>query len=172
MIEIDILLKATALAAFGLAATSCMGRAPASTRHLWLAATFGALALLPLAALTVPSVDVVVPADAGLLVLADGVEQQLELVGEVVVHDAVAELGVVGDLAEAGAGVAALTEGAQCGLGELVAPLVVLVGGRASRLLGGNHRSSSLLGWASLYGRNAEVLTIDQTFLDECPEKS
>ena len=48
-------------------------------------------------------------------------------------HDAVAELRVVGDLAQAGAGVAELAERLQGRLGELVAALVVLVGRRAAR---------------------------------------
>ena len=52
-------------------------------------------------------------------------------------HDAVAELGVVGDLAQARARVAELAERAQGRLGELVAALVELVGGCAASRLGG-----------------------------------
>jgi hypothetical protein len=56
------------------------------------------------------------------------------LVLEVVVDDAVAEVGVVGDLAKARPCVTQLAERLERRLGEGAAPLVVLVGGRlASR---------------------------------------
>ena len=52
---------------------------------------------------------------------------QVDLVGEVVVQDAVRVLGVLRDLAQAGAGVAQLGQGLQGGRGELVAALGELV---------------------------------------------
>jgi beta-lactamase regulating signal transducer with metallopeptidase domain len=58
---LDMLLKATAILALGLAASRVAARARASVRHLILAATFGALVALPLAALVVPRVTVLVP---------------------------------------------------------------------------------------------------------------
>jgi len=60
----DILIKATVILALGLTAARLARRAQASVRHLLLAATFGALILLPLAALVVPNVVIQVPVPA------------------------------------------------------------------------------------------------------------
>ena len=57
--------------------------------------------------------DAVVPGDALGLVLPDAVRDQLDLVAEVVVQDAVGEVGVLRDVAQAGAGVAQLGQGLQ-----------------------------------------------------------
>ncbi|OLC79356.1 MAG: hypothetical protein AUH72_14560 [Acidobacteria bacterium 13_1_40CM_4_65_8] len=61
---LDILMKATVMLALGLTAARLARRAQASVRHLLLAATFGALILLPLAALAVPNVIIQVPVPA------------------------------------------------------------------------------------------------------------
>src|SRR5262245_62977321 len=58
---LDILLKATVLLALVLTASRFAMRARASVRHLLLAATFGALVLLPLVVAAVPRVVVEVP---------------------------------------------------------------------------------------------------------------
>jgi beta-lactamase regulating signal transducer with metallopeptidase domain/ankyrin repeat protein len=64
-IEVSILAKATVMLALGLTAARLAARAPASVRHLLLAATFATLMALPLAALAVPGVVIQVPvADA------------------------------------------------------------------------------------------------------------
>jgi beta-lactamase regulating signal transducer with metallopeptidase domain len=62
MIELSILVKASALLALGLTVAGLARRARASVRHLWLAATLGSLAALPLLAVAVPSVTIPVPA--------------------------------------------------------------------------------------------------------------
>ena len=69
------------------------------------------------------------------LVLAHAVRDQLDLVGEVVVHDAVGVRGVLGDLAQGGAGVAELAEGLERRGGELAPAVLELVDGTAG--LGG-----------------------------------
>ena len=63
MIELSLVLKATVLLALGLAAAALARNARASVRHLWLAATFGALGVLPILAAAAPPVTVVVPAE-------------------------------------------------------------------------------------------------------------
>jgi bla regulator protein blaR1 len=62
MIELSILVKASVLLALGLTVAGLARRARASVRHLWLAATLGSLAVLPLLAAAGPSVTVPVPA--------------------------------------------------------------------------------------------------------------
>lgn len=62
MIELSILVKASVLLALGLTAAGVARRARASVRHLWLAATLGSLAALPLVAVAAPSVTFAVPA--------------------------------------------------------------------------------------------------------------
>jgi beta-lactamase regulating signal transducer with metallopeptidase domain len=64
-IELSIFAKATLMLALGLLAARLAARAPASVRHLLLAATFAALMALPIAAVAVPGVIIQVPvADA------------------------------------------------------------------------------------------------------------
>ena len=63
------------------------------------------------------------------LVLAHAVRDQLDLVGEVVVHDAVGVRGVLGDLAQRGSRVAELAQRLQRGGGELAPALLELVDG-------------------------------------------
>ena len=64
MIELSllVLLKASVLLGLGLAAARPAVCAPASLRHLWLAATLAALAVLPVLTLAVPAVTIPVPA--------------------------------------------------------------------------------------------------------------
>lgn len=57
-----VVIKASVLLAFGLAAARAAARAQASVRHLWLAATLAAIAVLPLVSLTAPGVTIPVPA--------------------------------------------------------------------------------------------------------------
>ena len=105
--------------------------------------------------------QVVVAGHAGGLVVAHAVGDQLDLVGEVVVDDAVAELGVLGDLAQAGAGVAELAEG----------------GAGPTRRAGCDARRTSPrgCGWAArhrvLGGSPGSILGDFADFLDICPEK-
>jgi hypothetical protein len=66
--------------------------------------------------------DLVVAGDARGLVLAHAVRDQVFFVAEVVVQHAVRELGVLRDLAQAGAGVAEFGERLQRGVGQLGAP--------------------------------------------------
>jgi beta-lactamase regulating signal transducer with metallopeptidase domain len=61
MIELSLLLKATVLLVLGLAVAGLARRARAAVRHLWLAATLGSLALLPIAALAAPAVTILLP---------------------------------------------------------------------------------------------------------------
>jgi beta-lactamase regulating signal transducer with metallopeptidase domain len=63
---VDILVKATVVLALGLAASRLAAPARASVRHLLLAATFGALVVLPIAVATVPRIAVPVPASMSL----------------------------------------------------------------------------------------------------------
>jgi tRNA (cmo5U34)-methyltransferase len=71
--------------------------------------------------------DLVVPGHARGLVLAHAVRDQVFLVGEVVVQDPVREVGVLGDLPQAGPGVAELGQCLQRGVGQLRPPLGELV---------------------------------------------
>jgi beta-lactamase regulating signal transducer with metallopeptidase domain len=57
-----VLLKASVLLGLGLAAARPAVCAPASLRHLWLAATLAALAVLPVLTLAAPAVTIPVPA--------------------------------------------------------------------------------------------------------------
>ncbi|GAB1509098.1 hypothetical protein JCM33774_11390 [Actinophytocola sp. KF-1] len=77
--------------------------------------------------------DLVVPRDGGRLVLAHAVGDQVDLVAEVVVQDAVGELGVLRDVAEAGARVAEFRERVECRVGELSPPDGELVDMTADR---------------------------------------
>lgn len=61
-VEISILAKATLVLLAGLAAAAIARRSRASIRHLVLAVTFAALAVLPLAALALPPLTVDLPA--------------------------------------------------------------------------------------------------------------
>ena len=61
-IELSILVKATILLAFGLAAARVAARARASVRHLLLAATFATLVILPLVVIGAPDVTIEMPA--------------------------------------------------------------------------------------------------------------
>ena len=60
MTELSLLvvIKASVLLAFGLAAARAAARAQASVRHLWLAATLAAIAVLPVVSLTAPGVTI------------------------------------------------------------------------------------------------------------------
>ena len=88
-------------------------------------------------------------------------------------HDAVAELGVVRDLAQAGARVAELAEGLQRRLGELVAALVVLVGGRARAVAApGGCADGSFAAVLVLAMRHTLVDEGPTGRLDSCPESS
>ena len=71
--------------------------------------------------------DAVVAGDAFRLVLPHAVGDQLELVAEVVVQNPVGELGVLRDVAQAGARVALLGQRLQGRRGELRPPLGELV---------------------------------------------
>ena len=64
MTELSLLVvvKASALLAFGLTAARAATRAQAAVRHLWLAATLAAIAVLPIATLAAPAVTIPVPA--------------------------------------------------------------------------------------------------------------
>jgi beta-lactamase regulating signal transducer with metallopeptidase domain len=62
MIELSLLLKATMLLTLGLAASALARHARAAVRHLWLAATLGSLAVLPVLAWSAPAVTIAVPA--------------------------------------------------------------------------------------------------------------
>ncbi|HEX5217588.1 MAG TPA: M56 family metallopeptidase [Vicinamibacterales bacterium] len=62
MIAISILLKATAILALTLLGVRLAGHSRASVRHVFLAAGFAALLLLPMASLVTPAVPIVVPA--------------------------------------------------------------------------------------------------------------
>jgi hypothetical protein len=62
MTELSILLKATVRLGLGLAAAHPALCAPASLRHLWLAATLAALGVLPGLTLAVPALTIPVPA--------------------------------------------------------------------------------------------------------------
>jgi len=57
-----VLIKASLLLGLGLAAARPAICAPASLRHLWLAATLAALAVLPVLALAAPALTIAVPA--------------------------------------------------------------------------------------------------------------
>jgi hypothetical protein len=70
---------------------------------------------------------VVVARDAARLVLLDAADDQVDLVAEVVVQHAVRELGVLRDLAQAGARVAERGQRGERGLAELGAALRELV---------------------------------------------
>ena len=61
MIEVSLLVKATVVLALGLAAAAAGRRARASVRHVWIAATLGSLALLPVVAVMAPDVPIQVP---------------------------------------------------------------------------------------------------------------
>jgi len=61
MIEVSLLVKATVVLALGLAAAAAARRARASVRHVWIAATLGSLALLPVVAVMAPDVPIQVP---------------------------------------------------------------------------------------------------------------
>ena len=61
MIEVSLLLKATVVLALGLAAAAAARHARASVRHVWIAATLGSLALLPLVAVAMPDVTIQLP---------------------------------------------------------------------------------------------------------------
>lgn len=63
-VEFSILAKATVVLIAGLAAAALARRARASMRHLVLAVTFAALAVLPVAAIALPPLTVDVPASA------------------------------------------------------------------------------------------------------------
>ena len=63
--------------------------------------------------------DFVVPRHAFGLVVADAAADQIELVAEVVVKDAVSERGILRDLAQAGAREAELCQRFQRGIGQL-----------------------------------------------------
>ena len=67
--------------------------------------------------------DAVVAGDAACLVVAHAVGDEIDLVAEVVVQDAVGELRILGDFAQARACVAQFGQGLQCGLGELITSL-------------------------------------------------
>jgi beta-lactamase regulating signal transducer with metallopeptidase domain len=61
MIEVALLVKATVVLAIGLAVAAAARRARASVRHVWIAATLGSLALLPVVAGTMPDVTFQLP---------------------------------------------------------------------------------------------------------------
>ena len=61
-VELSILIKATLLMIFGLAAVGLARHARASTRHLLLAATFATLLMLPIAIVAGPRLAVEIPA--------------------------------------------------------------------------------------------------------------
>jgi beta-lactamase regulating signal transducer with metallopeptidase domain len=61
MIEVSLLVKATVVLALGLAAAAAARRARASVRHVWIAATLGSLALLPVVAVMAPDLPIQVP---------------------------------------------------------------------------------------------------------------
>ena len=63
-VEFSILAKATVVLIAGLAAAALARRARASMRHLVLAVTFAAFAVLPVAAIALPPLTVDVPASA------------------------------------------------------------------------------------------------------------
>jgi hypothetical protein len=71
--------------------------------------------------------DLVVAGDAGGLVLAHAVRDQVLLVAEVVVQHAVREGGLLRDLAQAGPGVAEFRERLESGVGQLGPPFGELV---------------------------------------------
>jgi len=61
MTDLSLLIRATVILATGLGAVSVSRGTPASTRSLWLALTFGALLLFPIATATLPPVRLAVP---------------------------------------------------------------------------------------------------------------
>ena len=61
MTEASIVVRATVVLAIGLAVVGASTRASASTRSLWLAVTFGALLLLPIASAALPTARIPVP---------------------------------------------------------------------------------------------------------------
>jgi len=69
MIELSLVLKATTLLVLGLAASALARHARASVRHLWLAATLGSLAVLPVLVLAAPAVTIAVPVRYASIVL-------------------------------------------------------------------------------------------------------
>lgn len=64
MIELSLLIRATVILVTGLGAVVVSRGASASTRSLWLAVTFGALLLFPIATATLPPARLVVPMPA------------------------------------------------------------------------------------------------------------
>lgn len=64
MTDLSLLIRATAILATGLGAVSVSRGASASTRSLWLAVTFGALLLFPIATATLPPARLPVPMPA------------------------------------------------------------------------------------------------------------
>jgi len=61
MTDLSLLIRATVILATGLGAVSVSRGTPASTRSLWLALTFGALLLFPIATATLPPARLAVP---------------------------------------------------------------------------------------------------------------
>ena len=83
MIEVSLLVKATVVLALGLAVAAAARRARASVRHVWIAATLGSLALLPIVAGTVPDVTIQLPERyASLAPPSDGISSIVTVEGE------------------------------------------------------------------------------------------
>jgi bla regulator protein blaR1 len=70
MLELALVVKATALLATGLVLTRAAHRAGASVRHLILTSTFAAVLALPLASLVAPAITIDVPVAAGSLAVS------------------------------------------------------------------------------------------------------
>jgi beta-lactamase regulating signal transducer with metallopeptidase domain len=61
MTDVQVVVRATVILVVGLAVVGISARASASTRALWLAVTFAALLLLPLASVSLPRARIAVP---------------------------------------------------------------------------------------------------------------